>query len=92
MNHPLDENAYKKLDSCIDNKIQSNLLAFARRFKMCFTEAGWKFLNDKHYEVSNFYELPKIDKSKIRKSVITESARNTRKNEIIKFLKQMTLN
>ena len=52
--HLLDENTYKKLDSCIDNKIQSNLLRFLRKHKMCFAETEWKFLNDKHRKVSNF--------------------------------------
>ena len=80
MKHLLDENAYKKPDSCINDKIQSNLLAFVRRYKMCFIESEWKFLNDKHYEVSNFYELPKI-----HKSIIIESARNNHKNEIIEM-------
>ena len=45
---------------------------------MCFTESEWKFLNDKYHEVSNFYGLPKIHKSKI-----IETAINTQKNEII---------
>ena len=48
---------------------------------MCFTETQWKFLNDKHHQVSNFYELHKIDKS----SVI-ESAINTQNSEIIEIL------
>ena len=48
MQHLLDENSYKKLDSYIDNKIQGNLLRFLRTRKMCFAETEWKFLNDKH--------------------------------------------
>ena len=39
MQHLLDENTYKKPDSCTDNKIQSSLLRFLRQFKMCFTKA-----------------------------------------------------
>ena len=58
MQHLLDENTYRKLDSCIDSKIQSNLLRFLRKYKMYFTEPEWKFQNDKHHEVSNFYGLP----------------------------------
>ena len=38
MQHLLDENTYKKLDPCIDSKIQSDLFRFLRRYKMCFTE------------------------------------------------------
>ena len=78
MQHLLDENTYKKLDSCIDSKIQSNLLRFLRKYKMCFTEPEWKFLNDKHHEVSNLYGLPKI-----HKSMIIESTINTQNSEII---------
>ena len=38
MQHLSDENTHKKLDSRIDGKIQSNLLRFLRKYKMCFTE------------------------------------------------------
>ena len=48
--HLLVENTYKKLDSCIDNKIQSNLLRLITQYKMCFTGSEWNFLNDKRYE------------------------------------------
>ena len=78
--HLMDENTYKKLDSCIDNKIQSILLKFLRQHKMCFTEPKWKFLNDKHHEVSSFYEPPKIHKFLIIASVI-----NSQNNEIIEI-------
>ena len=47
---------------------------------MCFTEPEWKFLNDKHDEVSNFYELPKI-----HKSMIIESAMDTQDREIVEI-------
>lgn len=74
----LGEDTYKKLDSCISNKMQSNLLRFLRLYKLCLTEPEWKFVNDKHHEVRNFYKLPKIHKSKIIKLTI-----NTQKIEII---------
>ena len=38
MQHLSDENTHNKLDSRIDSKIQSNLLRFLRKYKMCFTE------------------------------------------------------
>ena len=38
MQHLLDENTYKKLDSCINSKIQSDLLKFLKKYKMCFKE------------------------------------------------------
>ena len=75
MQHLLDENTCKKLD-----KIQSNLLRFLRKYKMCFIEPEWKFLNDNHHEVSNFYGLPKI-----HKSMIIESAINTQNSENIEI-------
>ena len=78
MQHLLDESTYKKVDSCIDSKTQSNLLRFLRKYKMCFTEPEWKFLNDKHHEVSNFYGLPKI-----HESMIIEFATNTQNSYII---------
>ena len=78
MQNLLYENAYKILDSCVDKKIQSNLLGVLRQYKMYFTETEWKFLNDKHHEVSNFYGLPKIHKSKIIKF-----AMNTQNSEFI---------
>ena len=61
-------------------KIQSNLLRFLRKQKICFTEPERTFLNDKDHEVSNFYRLPKI-----HKSMITESAINTQNSEIIEI-------
>ena len=42
----------------------------------------WKFLDDKHHEVSNFDGLPKIHKPKI-----IESAINSQSNEIIDIFK-----
>ena len=44
--------------SCIAKKIQSNVLGYLRKREMCFTELEWRFLNDNHHEVSNFYGLP----------------------------------
>ena len=38
MQHLSDENTYKKLDSFIDSKIQSKLLRFLRKYKICFTK------------------------------------------------------
>ena len=64
MQHLLDKNTYKKLHPFIDNKIRSNFLRFLSQYKMCFTEPERKFLKNKRYEISNFYELPKIHKSK----------------------------
>ena len=76
MQYLSDENTYKKIDSCIDSKIQSNLFKISKKAQMCFNEPEWKCLNDKHHEVSNFYGLPKI-----HKSMIIESAINTQNGE-----------
>ena len=69
----------QKQDSCINNKIQSNLLRFLRR-RNAFYKTDWRFLNDKHYEVGN---LPKINKSKIIGSAT--------RNEIIEIYDQNEL-
>ena len=47
---------------------------------MCFTEPEWKCLNAKHHELSHFYGLPKIHKSKTIVSAI-----NTQNSEIIEI-------
>ena len=43
MQHLLDDNIYKKLASCINNKIQSNLLKFISQHKTCFAELTGNF-------------------------------------------------
>ena len=63
--HLLNQITHKNLDPCTDNKIQGSFLRFLRNHKICFTERDWKFLNDKHHEVSNFYKLVKRQKSMI---------------------------
>ena len=45
---------------------------------MCFTEPEWKFFNDRHHEVSNFYSLPEI-----HISIVIESLINTQNSKII---------
>ena len=77
MQHLSHENTYKKLGSCIDSKIKSDLLKFLRKYKMCFTEPEWKFLHDKHDKVSNFFGL-----TKSYKSTIIESSINTQNLEM----------
>ena len=87
MQHLLDKNTYKKLDSCTDSKIQSNLFRFLRQFIMCFTKPESKFLHHKHHELSRFYGLLKIRKSKM----IIESAINTQTSEIIEIFEPNNL-
>ena len=45
-------------------KIHKNLKIFLQKHSKCFTESEPKFLNEKSFETSNFYGLPKICKSK----------------------------
>ena len=49
MQHLLDENTYKKLDSCTDNKTQTNLSRLPRQNKICFIEPELKFPHDKQH-------------------------------------------
>ena len=63
-----------------DSKIQSDLLRFLRKYKMCFKKPEWKFLDDKYHEVSSFYGLPKI-----HKSMVIESTINNQNREIIEI-------
>ena len=56
----------------MDSNIQSDLLRFLRKYKICFTEPESKFLTDKHHEITNFYGLPQI-----HKSMVIESSINT---------------
>ena len=67
-------------------KIQSKLSRFLRQRKLFFTESEWRFLNDKHHKVSNFYGLPKIHKSKT-----IESAINSLNSEIIEIFESSNL-
>ena len=80
MQHLLNENTHQMLDSYINSKIQNDLLRFLKNYKMCFTKPEWKFLNDKHHKVSNFYGLPKI-----YKSMVIESTINNQNSEIIEI-------
>ena len=75
MQHLLDENTQKKLDSCIDSKLQGNLLRFQTKYRICFIKPEWKFLNDKHHEVSNFYGLSEIHKPMVTKSALNKYSR-----------------
>ena len=39
------------------------------KYNKCFTESEQKFLNEKSFETSNFYGLPKIHKSKVIETI-----------------------
>ena len=65
MQHLDDVSTYKKIDLNIDMKIHKNLKIFLQKHNKCFTESEQKFLNEKSFETSNFYGLPKIRKSKL---------------------------
>ena len=65
MQHLDDASTYKNLDFNIDMKIHNNLKKLLHKYNKCFTESEQKFLNEKSFETSNFYGLPKIHKSKV---------------------------
>ena len=50
--HLLDENTCKNLDTSIDNKIKTSILRLLRQYNWCFTDPEQKFLNNKHHEVN----------------------------------------
>ena len=70
MQHLDDASTYKILDLNIDMKIHENLKKLLHRYNKCFTESEQKFLNEKSFETSNFYGLPKIHKSKVIEAAI----------------------
>ena len=70
MQHLDDASTYKKLDLNIDMKIHKNLKKLLHKYNKCFTESEKKFLNEKSFETSNFYGLPKIHKSKVIETAI----------------------
>ena len=49
-------------------KIHKKLKKFSNKYIKCFTESEQKFPTEKSFEISNFYGLPKIRKSKVRES------------------------
>ena len=59
MHHLDDASTYKKLDLNIDMKIHKNLKKLLHIYNKCFTESEQKFPNEKSFETSNFYGLPK---------------------------------
>ena len=65
MQHLDDASTCKQLDLNIDMKIRKNLKKLLHKYNKFFTESEQKFLNEKSLETSNFYGLPKIDKSKV---------------------------
>ena len=70
MQHLNDASTYKKLDLNIDMKIHKNLKKLLHKYNKCFTESEQKFLNEKSFETSDFYGLPKIHKSKVIEAAI----------------------
>ena len=70
MQHLNDASTYKNLDLNIDMKIHKILRKLLHKYNKCFTESEQKFLNEKSFETSNFYGLPKIHKSKVIEAAI----------------------
>ena len=70
MQHLDHASTYKKLDLNIDMKIHKNLKKLLHKYSKCFAESEQKFLNEKSFQTSNFYGLPKIHKSKVIEAAI----------------------
>ena len=70
MKHLDDASTYRKLDINIDMKVNKNLNKHLKKYDKCFTESDQKFLREKFSETSNFYNLPKIRKSKVIETAI----------------------
>ena len=51
-------------------KIYKNLETLLHKYNKCFIESEQKFMNEKSFETSNFYGLPKIHKSKVINAAI----------------------
>ena len=51
-------------------KIYKNLKTLLHKYNKCFIESEQKFMNEKSFETSNFYGLPKIHKSKVINAAI----------------------
>ena len=78
MQHLDDASTYKKFDLNIDMKIHKNLKKLLHKYNKCFTESEQKFLNERSFETSNFYGLPKIHKSKV-----IEAAMHSQNTEVV---------
>ena len=70
MQHLDDASTYKKLDLNRDLIIHKNLKKLLNKWNKYFTKSEQKFLNEKSFEISNFYGLPKIHKSKVIEAAI----------------------
>ena len=70
--------ADKKLDFNIETKIQKKFKKLLHKYNKCFTESEQKFLDEKSFETSNFYCLPKI-----RKSMVIEEAIHSQNLEVV---------
>ena len=51
-------------------KIHKKLKKLSNKYIKCFTESEQKFPTEKSFEISNFYGLPKIRKSKVIEKAI----------------------
>ena len=78
MKHLDDASTYRKLDINIDMKVNKNLNKHLKKYDKCFAESDQKFLREKSSETSNFYDLPKI-----RKSKVTEIAIHPQNTEVV---------
>ena len=70
LEHLNDKSTYQKLDKNMDDSVIKNRSKLLKKYDQCFTKDEKKYLNEKYYETSNFYGLPKIHKSELIEKAI----------------------
>ena len=70
--HLSNQNTYQKLDKNLDTTIMEELKKLLNKHKIIFTFKEFKYLNEAEYNTSNFYGLPKIQKSQLITNGIKE--------------------
>ena len=63
--HLGDTNTYQRLESNIDNTIQTKILDLVNEHKPCFSPQQYRYLVNHDFQHSYFYVLPKVHKSTI---------------------------
>ena len=70
--HLKNRNTYQKLDKNLGLNITKKSKKLLRKHKNIFTDKELKYFNEADYNKSNFYWLPKIQKSRLITNAIKE--------------------
>ena len=62
--HLNDANTYQKTDEKCDNRIMKKMGELRNKYESMLTKAKKFYLTNISFSTSNFYELPKVHKSK----------------------------